>query len=94
MTMVVVGGHDRMQKQYDQICKAHGYRPKIFTQMPAQFDKKIGNADGIILFTNTVSHKMTRIAVKEAKRKDIPLVRNHSSSLNALEHAIELFHQS
>jgi len=58
---------------------------KIFTQMPARFGKVIGMLDGIVLFTGTVSHNMMNVAVKEAKRKRIPVVRSHSSSATSLK---------
>ena len=37
--------------------------------------KKIGNPDLLILFTNTVSHKMVLAAAQEAKRNNIPVRR-------------------
>jgi len=52
--------------------------------MPAKFGKVIGTPDGIVLFTSTVSHQMIYTAVKEAKRKKIPVFRCHSSSGNSL----------
>lgn len=85
MSIVLVGGHDRMQDEYKVIADKHGHRLKVFTQMPARFDKSIGSPDAIVLFTSTVSHKMVMTAVKEAKKKKIPVVRCHSSSGNSLE---------
>lgn len=80
MSIVLVGGHDRMHDEYKGICAKHGYQVKVYTQMPARFDKMIGNPDGIVLFTGTASHKMVYTAVKEAKRKNIPVMRCHNSS--------------
>ena len=67
MSIVIIGGHDRMVRQYETICKKHNCKAKIFTQMPSCLNKKIGNPDLVVLFTNTVSHKMVRCAVSEAK---------------------------
>lgn len=53
--------------------------------MPAKFGNAIGTPDGIVLFTSTVSHTMVKAAVKEAKRKKIPVFRCHSSSRASLE---------
>lgn len=69
MSIVLVGGHDRMHDEYKGICSKRGHRVKVYTQMPARFDKAIGNPDGIVLFTGTVSHKMILTAMKEAKKK-------------------------
>ena len=38
----------------------------------------------MILLTNTVSHKMVKSAVNEAKRNSIRIARAHSSSASAL----------
>lgn len=85
MSVVIVGGHDRMVSQYMRICRNYKYRAKVFTQMSASMDKQIGSPDLFILFTNTVSHKMIKTAVDEARRKHIDVVRCHTSSGAALE---------
>ena len=84
MSVVIVGGHDRMVCQYKKICKA-----KVFTQMPAKLGNQIGSPDLIILFTNTVSHKMVRCAVAEAERCNADVVRSHTSSGSALTEILE-----
>lgn len=68
MSVVIIGGHDRMVCQYKQICKQFKCKAKVFTQMSAAMSKQIGSPDLIVLFTNTVSHKMVRCAVEEAGR--------------------------
>ena len=66
MSIVIVGGHDRMVGQYKKICKSYKCKCKVFTQMEADFGKKIGCPDLLVLFTNTVSHKMVKCALDEA----------------------------
>ncbi|WP_333638115.1 DUF2325 domain-containing protein [Tissierella praeacuta] len=88
MSIVLVGGHDRMHDEYKEVCNKHGYKMKIFTQMPSRFNKSIGQPDAIVLFTNTVSHKMVLVAIKEAKRKSIPIFRCHTSSRSSLEETL------
>ena len=68
MSVVIVGGNERMECQYRQICKQFGYKAKVFTKMPADFKKQIGRPDLVVLFTNTVSHKMVGSAVQEATK--------------------------
>lgn len=41
MSVVIVGGNERMECQYRQICKQFGYKAKVFTKMPADFKKQI-----------------------------------------------------
>ena len=85
MSIVIIGGHDRMVCQYKKICEDYHCKAKIFTQMSAQLGKQIGKPDLVVLFTNTVSHKMIRCALEEAERCNACIVRSHSSSKNALE---------
>ncbi len=89
MSVVIIGGHDRMACQYRQICRRFNCKAKVFTQMPAGLSKQIGSPDLIVLFTNTVSHKMVRCAVEEAQRCNANVVRSHTSSKNALEEILE-----
>lgn len=71
--------------QYKEVCKQFHCKAKVFTQMSAQLSKQIGRPDLIVLFTNTVSHKMVKCAVEEAERCNADVVRCHTSSKNALE---------
>lgn len=84
MSVVIIGGHDRMVCQYKKICQAYQYKAKIFTQMPTKLKDQIGSPDLIVLFTNTVSHKMIRCALSEAEKNQVDVIRSHTSSGNAL----------
>ena len=94
MSIVLVGGHDRMHREYKVIADKHGHKLKVFTQITSRFHKSIGTPDAIVLFMNTVSHKMVHIATREAKRKKIPVLRSHTSSGNSLEKTIKELEQS
>lgn len=85
MSIVIVGGHDRMVRQYSDICKNFKCKSKIFTQMPGNFKSQIGKADLVVLFTSTVSHIMVSGALQEAEKNKIDVVRSHSSSSSALK---------
>lgn len=85
MSVVIVGGHDRMVRQYMDICKKYHCKSKVFTQLPGNFRSQIGQADLIILFTSTVSHIMATGAVQEAEKNNIRIERSHSSSSSALK---------
>ena len=98
MSVVIIGGHDRMVGQYKKICRQFNCKAKVFTQMSASMGKQIGSPDLVVLFTNTVSHKMvkcaveeaekchaSKCAVEEAEKCHASIVRCHTSSKNALE---------
>ena len=84
MSIVIVGGNERMVCQYEDICKGFGCKAKVFAKEKGAMKKKIGVPDLMILFTSTVSHKMVNCAVEEAKKKSIPVCRCHTSSAAAL----------
>ena len=85
MSIVIIGGNERMVCQYETVCKNHGCKAKVFVKENGALKKKLGCPDLLILFTKTVSHKMVIGAVQEAKRNNIPIVRVHSSSAAALK---------
>ena len=85
MSVVIIGGNERMVCQYSDICKDYGCKAKVFAKENGPIRKKIGNPDLLILFTNTVSHKMVLAAAQEAKRNNIPMARIHTSSAAALK---------
>ena len=65
MSVVIVGGHDKMSKEYIRVCKKYNCKAKVFTQMETGLKDKIGMPDAVILLTDVVSHKL----VLTAKRK-------------------------
>lgn len=89
MSVVIVGGHDRMVSQYKEICKNYNCRAKVFTQMSGNLKDMIGSPDLLILFTNTVSHKMVHCAVNEAEKCHADIIRCHTSSRAALNEILE-----
>jgi hypothetical protein len=91
MSVVIIGGNECMVCQYEEICKKHGCKAKVFVKEKSGFKKKIGNPDLMILFTNTVSHKMVYSAMTEAKRNNTQIVRVHSSSAAALSGVLQDF---
>lgn len=91
MSVVIIGGNECMVCQYEKICKSYGCKAKVFAKEKGSMRKKLGNPDLMILFTNTVSHKMVNTAVMEAKRNNIRIARTHSSSAAALTDVLETY---
>ena len=88
MSVVIVGGNERMVCQYEDICKGFGCKAKVFAKEKGAMKKKIGVPDLMILFTSTVSHKMVNCAVEEAKKKyhsGMPL--SHKQRCSSREHS-------
>ena len=55
MSVVIIGGNERMVTQYENICKEHGCKAKVFAKENGSLKKKIGCPDLLILFISTVS---------------------------------------
>ena len=89
MSVVIIGGNDRMARLYQDTCKSYGCKAKVFLHLQSELRRKIGTPDLVILFTSTVSHKMVNCALCEAKRCNAVVARSHSSSLNALQNILQ-----
>ena len=91
MSIVIIGGNECMVCQYKKICRDYGCRVKVYAKEKGCLRKKLGKSDLMILFTNTVSHKMVNCAVSEAKRNKIQMVRTQASSVSALTDVLETY---
>ena len=91
MSVVIIGGHERMENRYKEICKKYRHKIKVFTKMRSDLSRQIGTPDLVILFTATASHKMVRCAITESERSNAVLERSHSSSASALIHILEAY---
>lgn len=88
MSVVIVGGNECMVRQYMDLCKEYKCKAKVFAKMTTGL-KNMGTPDLLVLFTNTVSHKMVRSALSEAKGGNTKIVRCHTSSMAALKSILE-----
>ena len=87
MSVVIVGGNERMAGQYEDICRQHGCKAKVFTKESGSLKRKLGSPDLLILFISTVSHNMVISVTQEARRNQVPVARVHTSSATALRAA-------
>ncbi len=84
MNVVLIGGHDRMIREYKNIGKKRGVSLKVFTHIKPSLEKCMGCPQAVIIFTSTSSHKMVKKAVCHAKKNNLPCFRSHNSSANSL----------
>ena len=66
MSVVIIGGNERMVRRYEDLCKSYDCRAKVFAKTEKGL-QNFGNPDLLILFTSTMSHKMVQIAMSELK---------------------------
>ncbi|WP_456475794.1 DUF2325 domain-containing protein [Candidatus Pyrohabitans sp.] len=89
MTIVVIGGIDRLERHYKRAASNKGYKAHVFSTFKANVAKKIPGSKGVILFTNQVSHSLARIVTVTAKKSGVPVVRTHKSSLSAFKQSLD-----
>jgi len=89
MCIAVIGGVKGMEREYKEILEKKGCKYKIYNQKVPDFNKKIKNVDGVVIFTGTVSHKLALNCASICRKNGICIARPHSSSINKLEESIE-----
>lgn len=88
MSIVIVGGNECMVRQYKDLCGNYKCKAKVYNKMQSRL-KNIGTPDLLVLFTNTMSHKMIRYVLSETKGRNVKIIRSHSSSMSALKTILE-----
>ncbi len=88
MSVAIIGGNECMVRKYEEICKGYNCEASVFTK-PKGMKSKKGKPDLVILFTNTVSHKMIEMAKTSFMGHNPLVVRSHSSSASSLKRILE-----
>jgi len=91
MSIVIVGGNERMERQYVDICQKYKHKVKTFIKPVARLKNKIGEPDLMIFFTNCMSHKMVHCALDEIKGMDTRVERVQSASVASLKKILEKY---
>lgn len=90
MSVAVIGGIDRLKRLYEKKGIEYGYKVKVFSQQVPNIRKRLNSVEGIVLFTDTVSHNLVKEVVHVARRQGIPVERSHSSSLSGLQRSLQV----
>ena len=90
MSVVIVGGNECMVREYTELWEKYKCKAKVYLKMCRGL-QNIGNPDLMVLFTNTMSHKMIRCAMEGIKHLDIPVERSHNSSKAALRNILDKY---
>ncbi len=88
MSVVILGGNECMERNYSDLCKKFGHTAKVFCKPCTNIKNKVGSPDLVVLFTNTVSHKIVRTVVDNLD-KSTTVVRTHSSSMASLQKILD-----
>jgi hypothetical protein len=91
MSIVIVGGNDRMATRYKDICKSYDCKAKVFIKFPTDLDKKIGSPDLAVVFSDTVSHKLLNGVNKQAEKQKFPVEICRSGSVSSLKRVLNKY---
>ena len=86
--ITIIGGIDRLKRQYERVCKDANHKAQVFTRQGSNVEKKIRNSDGVIVFTDINAKDFAKMAVKTANKHGVPLAIEHRSSISSLKNCI------
>ncbi|MDR0540463.1 MAG: DUF2325 domain-containing protein [Spirochaetaceae bacterium] len=90
MSVVLVGGMDRLRREYVNAADSCGVALKVFTGQERTLEKQLGAAqDALILCTGKVSHSARREVMGHACRKNIPVYTVQSAGVCAIRRCLE-----
>lgn len=81
MSILLLGGMDRLERHYFNEASQRCINLKVFTRPTKDINKKIGRVDAIVIFTDKVSHSMRHEIVNFARSKGIPCFMYHNCGL-------------
>lgn len=89
MSIILVGGMDRLGDNYQKEAQSQGMELRIFSQAAQNMASKIKNADAVVIFTNKVSHRARNQAVSAAKKQGIPVYMHHACGVCTLRECLD-----
>ena len=84
MSAVLIGGMDRLHRQYKNAAADLGVGLKVFSGQERSVEKQLGSAELLILCTAKVSHSAKIEVMEYARAKGIPVQLLHSAGVSSL----------
>jgi len=88
MCAALIGGMDRLKREYIDEAKRSGVKLKCYTGKERKIGGTLGNVDFVVLFTNKVSHKAKKDVLDAIRGKDVPVLMRHSCGISTLREAL------
>ncbi len=85
MSVIIVGGLDRLERHYERVASKMGYKARIFDSFKPNLCNTLKNSQGVVMFTNLISHPAAKMVISTAKENRVPVVRSHKCGTSALE---------
>ena len=89
MTISVVGGLDRLKREYINAGRKKGVKTKVILKRQANMQSVLDSSDAIILLTSNIGHSVASKARNISKSNSVPILNVHNCSVKSVESAIE-----
>ncbi|MEZ0329672.1 MAG: DUF2325 domain-containing protein [Dissulfuribacterales bacterium] len=89
MCVALIGGMDRLEREYKNEAERFGINLKVFTRSENRLGSKIKGVDALVIFTNKISHTARNEAKKIIKTGNIPVFRYHSCGVCTLRECFQ-----
>jgi hypothetical protein len=89
MTVSIVGGLDRLEKDYIKAGKHLGIKTKVILKKQTHISDILENSDAIVLLTSNIAHGVASKARSISKQRNVPLFQLHNCSVKSVEGTIE-----
>ena len=84
MSVVVIGGMDRLKSHYVREAEKFGISLKVHTKHTVGLTAKIRHTNAVVIFTNKVSHRAKKEVMNVMKGRGIPVYMYHSCGVCTL----------
>ncbi|WP_018124801.1 DUF2325 domain-containing protein [Desulfovibrio oxyclinae] len=88
MCAALIGGMDRLKREYMNEAKKQGVKLKFFTGKERNISGSVGGVDLVVMFTNKISHKARNEVMGVVKSREIPMVMHHSCGVSSLRRCL------
>jgi len=89
MSIVLIGGMDRLEQQYVKEAEKLGMELRVYTRAENGIASKLKRADAVVIFTNKVSHRAKNDAMSAARTHDIPVFMHHTCGVCTLRECLK-----
>lgn len=89
MCAALVGGMDRLKRDYMNEAKRNGVKLKCYTGKERKISGTLGKVDFVVMFTNKVSHKARKDVLSAVRGTDVPVIMRHSCGVSSLRDCLD-----
>ena len=89
MCLAVIGGMDRLERHYRREALLAGIELRVFNRSEPDIGAKLKHVDAVVIFTNKVSHRVKKEALKAAKARTVPVLLQHSCGICTLRECLK-----